>query len=433
MTPLSTRSYPRAILHFDGDAFFASVEQALDHTLKGKPVVTGAERGAATSISYEAKARGVHRGMTMRDIKKACPEAIIVPGNYTAYSIYARRMYAIARSFTPMVEEYSIDECFADITGLRQRFRMSYEDIALMMKARLEEELGITFGVGLAPTKTLAKVASKYRKPSGFTAIPGKKIHEYLAQVRVGQVWGLGGVSSLYLEKLGVHTALQFAEMPESWLEEHKFAKPYREIWAELNGRMAKSLNTKQNDTIGSIMKTHTFRATRDRAQIISELSKNVEAACAKARRYGVRAKALSFYLKTQEFQYYGRQMDLPISLNDPSEILRAIMMQFDEVYEPSIEYRATGVTLRALVVERAMTYDLFGAMKREEEHSQGKLRAVDAINRRYGRYTIVLASSLPAVAVRENSLEGRRGRRVAMDIDDRKKTLDIPYLGKVH
>lgn len=426
-------SYPRAILHFDGDAFFASVEQMLDHTLKGRPVVTGAERGCATSISYEAKKFGVVRSMTMREVRRVCPEVVIVPGNYTAYSIFARRMYSIVRSFTPLVEEYSIDECFADITGLESRFRMSYEEIALMIKARLEEELGITFGVGLAPSKTLAKVASKYRKPAGFTPIPTERITEVLSTVRAGQVWGLGGVSSLHLETLGIHTALQFAEVSEPWLSEHKFAKPYREIWAELNGRAAKSLNVSTHTSIGSIMKTHSFKATTDRTKIFAELSKNVEAACAKARRHGVRVKAISFFLKTQEFQYYGRAIELPVALSDPSEMLRAIAVQFDEVYAPGILYRATGITLRSLVVERALTYDLFGEIRKEEEESKGKLKAVDGLNRRYGRHTVYLASSMQAIEAQEGALKSREGKRVSLGVEERKKTIDIPYLGKVH
>ncbi|HYE23246.1 MAG TPA: DNA polymerase IV [Candidatus Paceibacterota bacterium] len=424
--------YPRAILHFDGDAFFASIEQVLNHTLKGKPVVTGAERGAATSISYEAKARGVSRGMNMREIKLTCPEAVIVPGNYTAYSIYARRMYSIVRSFTPIVEEYSIDECFAEITGLDARFGMSYERIALLIKARLEEELGVTFGVGLAPNKTLAKVASKYRKPAGLTAIPREQIADYLGTLRAGSIWGLGGTSSLRLERLGITGALEYAQQTDAWLSENRFEKPLREIWAELNGHFVKPLSNTSNHRIGSIMKTHTFRPTREREVIYAELSKNVEAACVKARRHHVRAKALSFYLKTQEFTYYGRQLTLPVALDDPAELLRLIAAEFDEVYDPMVLYRASGITLRSLVIEEGMTRDLFGTQEAANTKSEKKLEAIDRLNRRYGRHTVFLASSLTAVQAREDSLKSRGTRHARMPIEARKKTIDIPFLGKV-
>ncbi len=425
--------FPRAILHFDGDAFFASVEQSLDHTLKGKPVVTGAERGAATSISYEAKARGVVRGMSMREIKRVCPEAIIVPGNYTAYSLYAQRMYAIVRLYTPLVEEYSIDECFAEITGLQERFHMSYERIALMIKERLEEELGVTFGVGLGPSKSVAKIASKHRKPAGLTIIPRADIHGYLEHLRAGQIWGLGGASSLKLEKLGVNTALEFARKDEAWLKEHSFGKPYQEIWAELNGHFVKPLSTNARGKLGSIMKTHTFRPTTQRNEIFAELSKNVEGVCAKARRHGLKARGLTFFLKTQDFQYYARSIELPVALSDATELLRAIDRLFDDVYDERVLYRASGITLRLLSADTQKTYDLFGETKAEEERSEGKLKAVDAMNQRYGRNTVFLASSLKAVSVREQSLASRAGRRTRMPVEARKKTLNIPYLGKVH
>ena len=113
MQPLSLRSFARAILHVDADAFFASCEQAANPKLKGKPVVTGKERGIASAVSYEAKARGVRRGMTIRDVKAICPDAIHLPSDYETYSLFSQRMFAIMRRYTPDVEEYSIDEAFA--------------------------------------------------------------------------------------------------------------------------------------------------------------------------------------------------------------------------------------------------------------------------------------------------------------------------------
>jgi DNA polymerase-4 len=122
--PLMLGSYPRAILHIDGDAFFASCEQAANPKLRGKPVVTGMERGIAASMSYEAKARGVTRGMRIRDIQKACPEVVLLPSDYETYSLLSTRFFAIVRRYTSDVEEYSIDECFADITGYRRVYRV---------------------------------------------------------------------------------------------------------------------------------------------------------------------------------------------------------------------------------------------------------------------------------------------------------------------
>src|SRR3954470_12144212 len=144
-------SMAKIILHLDGDGFFASCEVALNPKLKGLPVVTGQERGIATAMTPEAKALGIHRGMPVFQIRKLYPEAIVVQSNYHNYGIFAQRMYDIVRRFTDRVEEYSIDECFADITGLERHERgqeVTYEQIARSIKDTLYRELGMTFSVG---------------------------------------------------------------------------------------------------------------------------------------------------------------------------------------------------------------------------------------------------------------------------------------------
>jgi DNA polymerase IV len=141
MAPLSLHDFPRAILHIDGDAFFASCEQSRRPKLQGRPVVTGKERGIAASMSYEAKARGVTRGMRLAEIRKRCPEAVILPSDYETYSLLSKRFFAIVRRYTPEVEAYSIDECFCDLTGLRRPLRMSYLQIAERIKQDLDTAL----------------------------------------------------------------------------------------------------------------------------------------------------------------------------------------------------------------------------------------------------------------------------------------------------
>src|SRR3989344_4235904 len=120
------QSFPRAIVHIDGDAFFASCETALHPELRGRPVVTGRERGIASSLSYEAKARGVVRGMMLSDVRRVCPDAVILPSDYETYSLFSKRMFTIMRRFTSVVEEYGIDEGFADITGLQRPLQKNY-------------------------------------------------------------------------------------------------------------------------------------------------------------------------------------------------------------------------------------------------------------------------------------------------------------------
>lgn len=422
--------FPRAIVHFDGDSFFASVEQAKDWRLKGKPVVTGGERGAVTSLSIEAKRLGAQRGMPMQEIRRLCPDVIVLAGDYTAYSIYARRMYAIARTFTDAIEEYSIDECFADITGLEAVHGMSYEGIARRIKDTLEESLGITFGVGLAPSKTLAKVASKRHKPAGFTAIPKDRIDAYLADTEIYDIWGLGGALSGRLRSLGVYTALDFIQKEDAWLREHGFAKPVRDTWLELRGYPVLPLGSGRGRLPHSVMKTRTFAPpTSDRSFILSQLSKNVEAACAKVRRSGMQATALSFYLKTQEFTYHGVQLDLPAALDTPPEILRAISARLAEVYAPGVLYRATGVTLRGLVTTGSVTPDLFGQYEAVED-KRSAFRALDQVNRKWGRNTMFLGSSMRAFTTRDAAYRKQVEHPFLSADPQKKRVLNIPYLG---
>ena len=168
MAPFSLNPFSRAIAHIDGDAFFASVEQAMDPRLRGRPVVTGKERGIASSMSHEVKARGV----ALFEIRRHCPECVILSSDYETYSLFSMRMFDIMRRYTPDVEEYSIDECFADLTGPRRTLRMGDREMAEQIKADLDGELGMIFSVGLVPTKVLAKAASKWKKPPALPSSP---------------------------------------------------------------------------------------------------------------------------------------------------------------------------------------------------------------------------------------------------------------------
>src|SRR3989344_7374040 len=221
MSPLSIRSFPRAILHIDGDAFFASCEQMQNPSLRGKPVITGLERGIASSVSYEAKALGVSRAMSLSVIRRICPDVIILPSDYELYSLMSIRMYDIVRRYTEAIEEYGIDECFAELTGLRRTLRMTYQQMAEGIKRDLDTELGVSFSVGLAPTKVLAKVASKWKKPSGLTVIPAREAHLFLAKLDVGALWGIGRQTSAYLAQFGIRSALDLALARDTWAEKH--------------------------------------------------------------------------------------------------------------------------------------------------------------------------------------------------------------------
>lgn len=409
------KPFERQIIHFDGDSFFASIEQVMDHKLKGKPVVTGGERGAITSASIEAKRMGVNRGIPLHIAKEMCPGLKVVNGDYLSYSIFASRMYSIVREFAHEVEEYSIDECFADITGLDKLYKKSYEEIGMMIKAKLETSLGVTFGVGLAPTKVLAKIASKHRKPAGFTVINKKNLNNFLKDLPTGKIWGIGPASSRELNKLGIITALDLASKPLSWIESMRLAKPYKEIWLELQGISTNDISL-DHDSPLSIIVSRTFTPpTGDMEILLSELSKNVEAACAKARRHKMRPRAMRFYLKTQQFTYQGLDIVFPQATSSPIEMMNTINKNLDKVYRKRTLYRATGVCLKNFGGDSA-TPDLFGAT-RQTEKQRAVFSVVDRLASRYGENTVHLGSSLNA----------RKKRGETHD-----KTIDLPLLGTV-
>src|SRR5512137_1690568 len=135
---LNLRSWPQAIMHIDGDAFFTSCEEAIHPELKGKALITGGERGIVACASYTAKKLGIKRGVPLHQAQALCPEIVILPSDYETYSLFSRRMFAIIRRFTPQVEEYSIDEAFADITGMRRALHASYETITFRIKKEIE-------------------------------------------------------------------------------------------------------------------------------------------------------------------------------------------------------------------------------------------------------------------------------------------------------
>lgn len=415
-TPLTISNFPRAILHIDGDAFFASCEQARDPKLQGKPVITGKERGIAASLSYEAKAKGVVRGMRLADIKKLCPEVIMLPSDYETYSLLSKRLYSIVRRYTSDVEEYGIDECFADLTGLRRPFRMSYEKIALNIKQELDSELGFTFSVGLAPNKVLAKVASKWKKPSGFTPIKGREIHLFLKALPVVKIWGIGNQTTAYLNKLGVQTALDFARKTEEWVRQH-FTKPIYEIWQELNGRSVLQLETKEKDSYQSIQKMKTFTPpSSDKNFVFSQLSKNIESACIKARRYKLAAKGAIIFLRVQDFRDVGLEIFFSRITAFPNEVINAIKPVFEKIFNSKLQYRSTGVILFGLEEDLIKQLDLFGAhLTIEKMHRV--YDSVDAMKKKFGKHTLFLGSSFYAHHTAQH--DGERGK-----IPERKKLL---------
>jgi DNA polymerase-4/DNA polymerase V len=414
--PLTIRSWPQAILHVDADAFFASCEQAIHPELRGRPVITGKERGIVAAASYEAKARGVSRGVRLSEVKKLCPDAVIVPSDYETYSLFSLRMFGILRRFSPDVEEYSIDEAFVDLTGLRRSFHGPYPMIARKMQETIEAELGISVSIGVSLSKVLAKVGSKHRKPRGLTIIPGREIHHYLANLPVGKVWGIGPNTAAFLGKFGITTALQFARKDEAFITRH-LSKPYHEIWDELNGRPVYQVSADSKSSYQSISKARTFTPpSDDEAFVFAQLSRNLENACIKARRYRLSATRLILFLRQQDFTDRGIELKLTRPTAFPADLFGPLREGFQRLFRRLTPYRQTGVVLAGLVPEADVQYTLFDDPGRLEK--MGRVyNAMDQLSDKFGKYTVHHAASLPTRL--QSQHEGERG-----DVPKRKDEL---------
>lgn len=414
--PVTLHDWPQAILHVDADAFFASCEQAIHPELKGRPVITGKERGIIAAASYEAKAKGVGRGMRLSEAKRVCPDLVVLPSDYETYSLYSVRMFAILRRFSPQVEEYSIDEAFVDLTGMRRYFHASYGQIAATIKDTVAKELGITVSVGVSVSKVLAKIASKHRKPNGLTVIPGREIHRYLAELPLGKVWGIGPNTATFLAKFDLVTALQFARCKESFVKQ-RLSKPYLEVWQELNGQSVLPLTTEDKSQYQSISKMKTFTPpSTEEAFVFAQLSKNLESACIKARRHHLSARKLMLHLRTQEFRDVGIQLKLNRPSCYPADMMPLLRVGFSNLYSPGVPYRATGVVLSELLSTQNLQHSLFEEPVQVEKMER-LYEAVDALADRFGKHTLQHASSLPARLHAQH--QGERG-----ELAQRKTTL---------
>ncbi len=392
--PLSISSFPSPIIHLDCDAFFTSVEQALHPELKGKPVVTGKERGIVACASYEAKALGVKRPMRLWEAQKLLPQLICLPSDYETYSLISKRMFEIIRRFTPTVEEYSIDEAFAELSGLRRLHRTGYEEIAWNIKQAVQKELGLTVSVGLSASKTLAKIAGKEKKPDGFFVLRARELHLYLPKVALERVCGFGPNTVALLEKQGIRNVWDYVSRPEAWAQRF-LGKIGVELWHELRGEAVYPIVTAEKDDYASISKTKTFTPPSSEKDFVkAQLVRNLESAFIKMRRHKLRAKRVCIFLRDQEFHSSGIEGAFDRSTASTLDAVGLIGELFDQVFQSGTAYRLTGIVLSKLEADRTEQYDLFDDVPKIESLKRID-RVLDGVNELYGKHALHLGTSL--------------------------------------
>ncbi len=407
-------------MHMDADAFFASCEQAINPSLKGKPVVTGKERNIVAAASYEAKALGISRGVALWEAKKMCPALVVLPSDYETYCIFSKRMFDIFRRYTPTVEEYSIDEAFGELTGLRRLYHASYKEIAQRVQNDIHKELGITVSVGVSVTKTLAKLAAKKRKPAGFMSINAKEHLEVLRGLPVENIWNIGANTAELLRRYGLGDSYDFAVAEEKLLSKI-LHKPGLQVWHEINGRSVFPVCVDEKTSYQSISKVKTFAPpSGEKEFVFAQLLRNVEGACIKARRYSLAPKKIIIFLREKDFRTKGAEAVLSRPSAFPLELAGTVRKVFEPLFKKGYLYRSTGVVLTDLYPNKPTQRSLFENPLQLEKMTR-IYGVVDELRLKYGKYVVHQGSALNALDIQFDEKMRRSSRN---SVADRKTNL---------
>lgn len=383
-------------LHADGDSFFVACELTLRPDLKGLPVIVGEDRGIAVAMSSEAKKLGVTRGMPIFRIKKLFPSVIILPHHFDLYHDISSRMQQILLSYSVTIEAYSIDECFAIIEPSDVVYFGGEKKLLTELKNEIEKTLGVTYSLGLARTKALAKQASKLEKPNGMVMLLSKDDEiQALKSTPIDDVWGIGGRTSPILHNLGLHTAYDFVNYSREKIIKN-FSEPLSVLQKELSGESIFEVSDDVDPRDQkSIQSTSTFRPPSTDIKIIwREIAENAEHACSRAREINLVSNKVSFFVKTNNFKYFFDETKLTLYTADPGTVLKALEPLLPKLLVTNETIRSTGVILHNLTREENTPRDLFG----NQEKSLSNLlveKTADKIRERFGDSVIKRASSL--------------------------------------
>jgi DNA polymerase IV len=332
------------ILHADADSFFASVEQRDDPRLRGRPVVVGG--GVVLAASYEAKAYGVKTAMGGRLARRLCPHAIVVPPRMSAYAEASKALYALFEDTTPLVEGLSIDEAFLDVRGM-ERIAGPPADIAVRLKRRAREEVGLPVTVGIARTKFLAKVASAVAKPDGLLVVPPEDESAFLHPLPVERVWGIGPATAAKLRSRGIRTVGELAGVPETALSATLGRAAGRHLHALANNRDPRPVRLRvRRRSIGS---QHALGGSRRTVEEIdADLVAIVDRVTRRLRGAHREGRTVVLRLRFDDFARATRSHTLPHPTAQTRTILAAARELLSEA-QPLIDRR--GLTLIGLTI----------------------------------------------------------------------------------
>lgn len=396
------------ILHVDMDAFFVSVEYQRDPSLRGKPVIVGGDgrRGVVAAASYEARAYGIHSAMPSVRARRLCPQAIFVPGRYSAYQEVSGRVMEILRSFTPLVEPLSLDEAFLDVTGSR-RLHGDGPTIAAKIRERVGEEVDCTCSVGVSAVKFIAKLASVAAKPKAsptgpvegsgvFVVEPGQEL-AFLHPLPVRALWGIGRSTEPKLERLGVKTVGDLAQLPEKLLVRHLGDATGHHLY-----RLSQAVDHREvvaHTAPKSISHEETFSRDKHSHEALErEVVRLADSVAHRARAAGLRGRTVTLKLRySADFRTVSRSVTLSAPTDTGTEIAReakALLAQLD----PSPGVRLLGVGLTGLGVEAPVQLTLEAG---DRQAWVDVADAMDVVRARFGRDAVVPATLADCRGVR--------------------------------
>ena len=373
-----------AIVHCDMDAFYASVAELDDPSLRGKPVVVGAGiRGVVLSANYSARKFGIRAAMPVGRAKRMAPNAIFVTPDHHRYAEISAKVMQIFESFTPYVEPLSLDEAFMDVTGA-QRLLGTPREIGQAIRKRVHDECGITCSVGIASNKFVAKLASGHCKPNGLLEIPDDRVISFLHPLPVSDLWGVGPKTAESLERLGLHQIKDIANTPLDTLKRALGDATGEHLYELSWGRDYRQVVVDDPDQ--SIGANETFSYDIDDPELIlREYLKLTERASTRLRARDQYAKTIGITVRFADFKTITRSKTLPLPISSTHEIYQVVKELYLALKLDRARLRLVGVSLSNLR-DDAPEQLMLG--QREKGWREAE-RAVDQASARFGEKSV--------------------------------------------
>ena len=374
----------------DCDAFFVSCEKTRYPDLNGKAVyVLSNNDGCVIARSKEAKKLGIKMGEPFFLAQKEYPQVVFISSDIDFYEKISKDVMNVLSKYTNVMEKYSIDEAFVDLTGLRGFYHKSYEKIAEMIREDVYRELQIPVSIGISETKTLAKLACEKAKlkDSGVYSIKAKNILKEVENVDIAEIWGIGKNTASFLNKLGIYKVYEFLSLSDCFLRKY-FNKRIIEIKEELKGNIIYKV-TNLMKIPKSIQKTCSFsQFTCDINYIKNCLNFHIHRACRKLRELNMLTCIVTLVLKTKDYSLIKKKYYLESETDWEFHISNKIIQLLNETYDKNILYRSCGVILSGLKSNTSRQLSLF-TLKEDIDKIERLENSLDALNLKFGKYIL--------------------------------------------